>query len=389
MAAAQVSHYPAAAAAAVVDVAATVDASGDVNTSEGATAKANCVPALWAALNDPRRNVPTKEETAALKELKAHLRKHPLKPIGSSDYDDFFLLKFVIAGKCRLEKTYTRLTNYHGFRLKYKMDEMSNVEAIRWAKKNLEGTFMTPGMQDGVASSFLQFSNFYPDVASDDLGFLNLITCGNLYLHAYTSTLQMARAGHRVIISMEGFGWKNSPISLMRKLAPLYQDCFPVRIVEINMVNPPMWVNAIIAAFKMFMKKKLSDRVTLAWDKGVEDERLLSKKFTADTLPDGMFHGTNKTDILEWLMPFAEALDEEAKAAKARRTAVFAGKVCTQCDSRCCDNTGARIGGAVACSVCGQWYCEECRDDNLVERKGKGVFKHKSCIGKKSEYKYK
>lgn len=101
---------------------------------------------------------------------------------------------------------------------------------------------------------------------------------------------------------------QNSPIALMRKLAPLYQDCFPVRIVEISMVNmrmlylslvsvficlivsglircaharalfiylfiiyfyhflhrpapdinqvnPPMWVSAIITAFKMFLKK--------------------------------------------------------------------------------------------------------------------------------------
>jgi len=175
----------------------------------------------------------------------------------------------------------------------------------------------------------------------------------------------------------------------MRKLAPLYQDCFPIKIVEIAMVNPPMWVNAIITAFKMFMKKKVSDRVTLAYDTGVEDERLLSKKFTSDSLPAGKFHGTNETDLLQYLMPFAEALDAEAKAAKARRTAVFAGAACTQCGSRCCDNTGAHIGGAAACSVCGQWYCDECRDDHLVERKGKGVFKHQSCIGKKSEYKYK
>ena len=93
--------------------------------------------------------------------------------------------------------------------------------------------------------------------------------------------------------------------------------------------------------------------------------------------------------LQQYLMPFAEALDAEAKAAKARRTAVFAGAACTQCGSRCCDNTGAHIGGAAACSVCGKWYCDECRDDHLVARKGKGVFKHllarhkvQSCFGR-------
>ena len=42
---------------------------------------------------------------------------------------------------------------------------------------------------------------------------------------------------------------QNSPIALMRKLAPLYQDCFPIKIVEIAMVNMCILCLSLVSVF--------------------------------------------------------------------------------------------------------------------------------------------
>merc|ERR1712051_290677 len=203
------------------------------------------------------------------------------------------------------------------------MDEITYVEAIEWAEKNMSGVLSAPSVDKGIASCFVHHCNFDPAVAADEDDFRHYAKFVIVFMQACTHTLAMTRAGTQIIFSMVGSGWNNMSMTLRRKLTPLYQDCFPIRLVEVNMVNPPMLVNAVIAMLKVFLKKKISDRITLSWDKGVEGDRLLSNKYPAHCCPAGTFHGTNTMTFVQWLMPIAKQLDAITTIAVTRRNRVF------------------------------------------------------------------
>lgn len=45
------------------------------------------------------------------------------------------------------------------------------------------------------------------------------------------------------------------------KAAMLYQDCYPIKIKSIILVDAPWIVNTMVKLARIFLKKKLSDRI--------------------------------------------------------------------------------------------------------------------------------
>jgi hypothetical protein len=56
-------------------------------------------------------------------------------------------------------------------------------------------------------------------------------------------------------------GWHNFSLKMEEKAACIYQDCYPIKIKGMVLVNSPWIVNAMVRLVKVFLKKKLSDRI--------------------------------------------------------------------------------------------------------------------------------
>jgi len=73
--------------------------------------------------------------------------------------------------------------------------------------------------------------------------------------------LDFHRNGLIFIADLEGFGLKNLDLSIQRKINSALMDNFPLRVRKVLLVNPPLIINTIIAGIRLFMKKKIMDRI--------------------------------------------------------------------------------------------------------------------------------
>jgi len=60
-------------------------------------------------------------------------------------------------------------------------------------------------------------------------------------------------------------------MTLDKKLASVYQDAYPIKIKKIFIVNPPSFLVALMEVAKLFMKKKLLDRVAPVRPEGLPE----------------------------------------------------------------------------------------------------------------------
>jgi hypothetical protein len=71
------------------------------------------------------------------------------------------------------------------------------------------------------------------------------------------------RNGLIFIADLEGVGWKNIDINLQKKINGALIDNFPMRIQKVLLINPPSIINTVISCMKIFMKKKIMDRIEI------------------------------------------------------------------------------------------------------------------------------
>ncbi|XP_049851339.1 clavesin-2-like isoform X2 [Schistocerca gregaria] len=71
-------------------------------------------------------------------------------------------------------------------------------------------------------------------------------------------------SGINIIMDLKGFGFKHlfalTPSSALL-LTRLFQDCFPIRLKAIHVVNEPIFIGSLFSLFKPFIKEKLRKRI--------------------------------------------------------------------------------------------------------------------------------
>jgi hypothetical protein len=82
-------------------------------------------------------------------------------------------------------------------------------------------------------------------------------------LEALNSDFDEIRSGCVMATQCAGIGWHNINMELEKRCAPLYQDAFPCKFKSMPMVNPGTLMSMILKLMKLFLKKKLAQRIVL------------------------------------------------------------------------------------------------------------------------------
>eukprot|EP00008_Paramoeba_atlantica_P014830 CAMPEP_0201479386 /NCGR_PEP_ID=MMETSP0151_2-20130828/4091_1 /ASSEMBLY_ACC=CAM_ASM_000257 /TAXON_ID=200890 /ORGANISM="Paramoeba atlantica, Strain 621/1 / CCAP 1560/9" /LENGTH=376 /DNA_ID=CAMNT_0047860859 /DNA_START=209 /DNA_END=1339 /DNA_ORIENTATION=+ len=89
--------------------------------------------------------------------------------------------------------------------------------------------------------------------------------------------LDACRMGVMMIVDLDGMGWKHFNAEFEKAASEIYQDTFPMRWGMMGMVNPPFIVKAILPIMRVFLKKKIMDRIQTVEPLQVFD--LIDRKF--------------------------------------------------------------------------------------------------------------
>lgn len=103
------------------------------------------------------------------------------------------------------------------------------------------------------------------------------------------------KKGIVLINDLRGVGFKNVDLRIPRELSRAFTQVIPVRVAQINLVNPPMFLKALFSFFSSFLSTKLKARVALF---GKGDEARFHQLFDRhETMEDLGMNGTLKRSV--------------------------------------------------------------------------------------------
>jgi hypothetical protein len=95
--------------------------------------------------------------------------------------------------------------------------------------------------------------------------------------------------------------WQNINMALEKRAAPLYQDAFPCKFKSMPLVNAGPIMAACMKLFKLFIKKKLADRMVVCRD---QEELYTTLGYSRAGMPErlgGTFTGDYEASMREAL----------------------------------------------------------------------------------------
>ena len=82
----------------------------------------------------------------------------------------------------------------------------------------------------------------------------------------------------------EGF-YVDTLYALQKKKAAAMNDAYPFRFAEMWLFDPPWYFNVLWAIMRLFMKKKLRDRIHVVSKSSAKDMQRLGDRFSKEQLP--------------------------------------------------------------------------------------------------------
>lgn len=116
------------------------------------------------------------------------------------------------------------------------------------------------------------------------------------------------RNGVVVVADLSDMGWDNLDLENATKMGSSFIDNFPMRLSKIILVRPPWLISTVLEAFRLFMKKKLMDRIV-----NIEENEKLFEYIDAANLHVSL-GGALEYNIPQWF-DFIEAQYKEDEAA--------------------------------------------------------------------------
>jgi hypothetical protein len=116
------------------------------------------------------------------------------------------------------------------------------------------------------------------------------------------------RNGIVVVADLSDMGWDNLDLENATKMGSSFIDNFPMRLAKIILLRPPWLISTVLEAFRLFMKKKLMDRII-----NIEENEKLFEHIDAANLHVS-FGGTLEYNIPQWF-EFIESQYKEDEAA--------------------------------------------------------------------------
>ena len=133
-----------------------------------------------------------------------------------------------------------------------------------------------------------------------------------LFFHCSASNLDECRTGMTMITQCKGMGWKNFSLELEHRAAVLYQDAIPCRFAGMPMVNAGPIVRAMLKLCKVFLKKKIADRMLIC----KQDELMSAHGFSPETLPPVLGGTCTSPTYEDWAKAQMAAREESKQKVK-------------------------------------------------------------------------
>jgi len=115
------------------------------------------------------------------------------------------------------------------------------------------------------------------------------------------------RNGVVVVADLTDMGWDNLDLENATKMGSSFIDNFPMRLSKIILIRPPWLISTVLDAFRLFMKKKLMDRIV-----AFEDEHQLLELVEAHNLHTS-YGGALEYTIPDYFKFIEEQLKEDEK----------------------------------------------------------------------------
>jgi len=212
------------------------------------------------------------EELEALQEMKKRqICEH---------YSDRFIMMALFARKFNLDRTQKLLERNWKWRIDRGYEELPEMDELTHVIFN--SGFAVPGARDkeGRYVGYLYPGKLVPsELPIPDAEAWLCWFYGYAIEH---ERMDAFRNGFVFVQDYQDYGWKNFDIKFQQALTTVLQDTFPILLKKILLINPPTILKAIIAICKVFMKKKIMDRIAaIELDdlKDIIDVDMLPKQF--------------------------------------------------------------------------------------------------------------
>mmetsp|Transcript_20848 Transcript_20848/g.54191 ORF Transcript_20848/g.54191 Transcript_20848/m.54191 type:complete len:290 (+) Transcript_20848:180-1049(+) len=183
---------------------------------------------------------------------------------------DFLLAQFALIGKGQTAKAVKRVQkfnevvtgeyNYPGF------EEALKLPAYGFSLRKFPGMMQVVPRQTAARAMTMVFdaAPFLPaELMKNEDGFNLLMTDFLVALDALTADLSDIRTGTIMVTQCGGMGMKNYSHKAESKAANVYQDSYPVRYHSLPCVNVNIIFKVIIKLAKLFLSKKLQERIVV------------------------------------------------------------------------------------------------------------------------------
>ena len=261
---------------------------------------------LQSAGKDSRWTL-TDEELIWAKELKQALADSDVELPAT----DFELAHFAIVSKGNVKKGVKRVTNYNKLvkpEYSYTADEAA--KAIGFMNAKWPGMIPQCGKAPNGGPMLIADVNPYlpgdlkaPKTPEGAAEWKAMMLEMVLFFHCCASDLDECRRGMTMVTQCKGMGWKNFSLELEHRAAVLYQDAIPCRFAGMPMVNAGPIVRAMLALCKVFLKKKIADRIVSC----KQDDLVKKHGFAPESLPPLLGGTCTSPTYEEWARAQLEA----------------------------------------------------------------------------------
>jgi len=253
-------------------------------------------------------------------ELKALEEVKKLPIVKEGGFKDEFIMACLFARKLDVKRTDELLQKNLKWRRENGYEILPTLEDIDKDLIRTEYSWLVPGnrTKDGHGVAYAQFAKLVPS----DWGHKKIM---DWMIWVYSKGILIEgmdwhRNGIVFIEDLGGFSWKHWDSALQQKMMTAIQNNFPMRLKEIYLLHPPSFLKAILKICKLFMKKKLLDRVKVVT---LEDVR--------DRIPEDelcvQFGGTYKCEVGEYVKIVEEfSASYEKDELEARRKRIESGE---------------------------------------------------------------
>jgi len=179
-------------------------------------------------------------------------------------FSDRFLMACLFARKLNIKRTEEMLNHNKQWREENGYQSVPALSALN--KKMVVGgkfALKIPGARgkNGEGIIYVKMGNMVPSNWENFTEDCVQMTVYNGMHGGLFETMDYFRNGIMMVADMEDMGWNNVDLSVQRRMTSTLLDNFPMRTCKILLLNPPWILNAFLDGLRLFIKKKVMDRI--------------------------------------------------------------------------------------------------------------------------------